>query len=78
MPHDDIPNMFGRGFESDSDSFFINLNDSYKLVILVGNNFCLTCSECYTKLFVIFLYFLFLFVLLRVPSVQFSLELSMA
>lgn len=35
MPHDDIPNMFGRGFKVDSDSSFISLRASYNLVIFL-------------------------------------------
>lgn len=38
MPHDDIPNMFGRGVESHCDGYFILCYEIYKLDILFGNN----------------------------------------
>lgn len=42
MPHDDIPDMFGRGLDSDPINLFVSIESS-KLVILSA----LSCSKWY-------------------------------
>lgn len=58
MPHDDIPNMFGRGLESDASSRIYNF---FVLVcnIFVGWHAILCVSFCYNSVLPCVLFFAF-------------------